>query len=237
MFRKFVQRGLSPVLIVLQEQLVELVRFGEHEEKLPSQLRAVVRKRNSDMGHIERQEEMVIRREFGHARIVHSDLEDQSAERMRDEGNPVDGAVHLLLQPRHLDQHLVHHSVREVVQALGGARVAGLDENALHVRIRQRDQILHLFHVKRIGFESVQNENDMQGLIRHPFPETILAARQNGVVLAPAGRVDAVPVLRRDGRKNSLLRFGAEDLAEKRDVGVDVDGLFDLGEVLADQPI
>ena len=228
---------MSPVLIVLQEQLVELVRFGEHEVQLPSQLRAVVRKRDPDVRHVERQEQMVVRREFGHARIVHRELEDQSAQRMRHEGNPVDGAVHLLLQPRHLHQHLVHHRVREVVQALGGAGIAGLDENALHVGIRQRDQVLHLLHVKRIGFESVQNENDMQRLIRHPFPETILAASQDWVVLSPTGRVDAVPVLRSHVRENSLFRLGTEDFAEKRDIGVDVDGFLDLGEILTDEPI
>ena len=189
------------------------------------------------MRHVERQEQMVVRREFGHARIVHRELEDQSAQRMRHEGNPVDGAVHLLLQPRHLHQHLVHHRVREVVQALGGAGIAGLDENALHVGIRQRDQVLHLLHVKRIGFESVQNENDMQRLIRHPFPETILAASQDWMVLSPTGRVDAVPVLRSHVRENSLFRLGTEDFAEKRDIGVDVDGFLDLGEILTDEPI
>ena len=77
----------------------------------------------------------------------------------------------------------------------------------------------------------------MQRLIRHPFPETILAASQDWVVLSPTGRVDAVPVLRSHVRENSLFRLGTEDFAEKRDIGVDVDGFLDLGEILTDEPI
>ena len=234
-FRKFVQRGLPPVLVVLQEQLVELVRLADHEKQLAAQLRAVIRKRDADVGHVEREEEMVVGRVLGHARIVHGELEDQSAEGVRHERNAVDGAVHLLLQPRHFDQHLVHHGVCEEVEALGGVGVAGLDEDALHVGVGERDQILHLLHVKRIGLESVKDENDMQRLVGDSLPETVLAARQDRVVLPSAGRIDAVPVFRRDAR-GRLLRLGAEHFAEERHVCVDVDGLLELGEILANEP-
>lgn len=116
------------------------------------------------------------RHELRQSRTVERDAEDESADGVRHEGDSPQRTP-LGLYGMNGGENLLDDLLREEVETLDDVAVALVEEDALDVRIRERDEVQHPSHILWIGLEAVQNEHHVQRRLRRAVQQTLLAER------------------------------------------------------------